>query len=85
MAQLPLIMFGRLPVFKKHPALGNVRFTYLKYNLPHLLTDWSRLALLLAGPAERVPPPRRRASFRLLPLTPRSTLTKLLVISYIRY
>lgn len=24
MAQLPLIMFGRLPIFRQYPALGNV-------------------------------------------------------------
>lgn len=24
MAQLPLIMIGRLPIFRKYPALGNV-------------------------------------------------------------
>lgn len=53
MAQLPLIMFGRLPIFKKHPALGNVRHLFffsvkVLAFLTHLPT-----AVLLAGPSER--------------------------------
>jgi len=69
MAQLPLIIIGRIKLFRDYPALGNVSFHLCVFRT--IIADSQKFSLiaavLLAGPSERIPSPRCRVSFLFAP------------------